>query len=358
MIFKHSVVVVIIALMCALCNGDNLISLNKDTFSSYVNGPHNVLVKFYAPWCGHCKRLAPEYEAVADALAGDKNYVVAQVNCEEERELCRTNGITGYPVVSLFRSGSSVKYEGARKKDDIVKWLATDPIKKDAEEKALILELDSETIDDFITDGAPYRSAGIFFYSPACPHCTKAWPEYYRTARAFVRDKKNITFGKMNCDMYRDKCVQFDAKSYPKFLLFDNNHNKVTTFNNRNAEDIVSYIGNKIGVFRNVDGRLNDRAGRYWKLDNLAREFVLYRNTRDSIRKKCEEIEWKYKDIYLMYMDKIDKFESYQEADAYPKNEVERLDKMINSKKISDEKVDKLIINRNIISSFMEKRYY
>lgn len=345
--------VAVATLACAICRGDNIISLNKDTFSSYVNGPRKLFVNFYAPWSGHCTRLAPEYAAAADALAGDKNYVVAQVNCEEESDLCRANDIPVYPSMILFHSNKKATYQGIHKKDAILEWLATDPIAKVIVEDSLITELTSDSINDFITEGAPYRNAGVFFYSPVCPNCKKAWPEYYNVARAFARDKKNITFGKMNCDMYYDVCLKFSVATYPMLLIFKNDVNKVSKFNNRNAKDIVELIDKEMGLFRNVDGSLNEKAGRYWKLDNFAKEFITFKNSRDNIRKMCKDVEWEHLNIYVKYMEKIDKFETFQEADAYPKKEVERLNKIISSGKVSDEKLDKLIISRNIISSFI-----
>lgn len=346
----------IVALVCALCNGEAVISLRKDVFNSYINGPRNVLVKFYAPWCGHCKRLAPEYDAVADALAGSKDYVVAQVNCEEERDLCRANGVIGYPVVALFHSKKKAIYSGAQKKDGILKWLDTDPISKVPEEDSLIQELTPEEIDDFITSGAPYRSVVIFFHSPACQHCKQAWPEFEKVARAFIRDKKNITFGKVNCEMYRSSCVRFSVKSYPEFLLFKGDVNEFSSLSNRESKHIVDFISSKTGLFRNVDGRLNERAGRYWKLNGIVRNYIEFKNSRSKLRKECADTNWKYLDVYFEYMDKIDELEATKEAETYPKKEVERLNSLISSGTGSDDEIDELIIKRNIISSFITNK--
>lgn len=46
----------------------NVVELTKETFSQHVDGSTNVLVEFYAPWCGHCKNLAPEYKLAAETF--------------------------------------------------------------------------------------------------------------------------------------------------------------------------------------------------------------------------------------------------------------------------------------------------
>ena len=80
------------------------------------------MVEFYAPWCGHCKRLAPEYAKAAVALAAlDDAIEIGKVDCTTNKELCSRFGVRGYPTLKTFVGGetSDDRYTGARTGDAI-----------------------------------------------------------------------------------------------------------------------------------------------------------------------------------------------------------------------------------------------
>jgi protein disulfide-isomerase A4 len=92
-----------------------VITLTADNFPDVVSKEDLMLVEFYAPWCGHCKSLAPEYERAARHLKKlPKAIKLAKVDATMEKELAKQFDVTGYPTLLIFRKGKPFKYSGPR----------------------------------------------------------------------------------------------------------------------------------------------------------------------------------------------------------------------------------------------------
>ena len=98
-----------------------VVDLNSNNFDNRVKDSDGVwVVEFYAPWCGHCKQLAPEYQKAAKALKGIIG--VGGINCDEEKQLCGQFGIKGFPTIKIFGSNKNKPddYQGSRDANGIV----------------------------------------------------------------------------------------------------------------------------------------------------------------------------------------------------------------------------------------------
>eukprot|EP01126_Amoeba_proteus_P012640 TRINITY_DN1520_c0_g1_i2.p1 TRINITY_DN1520_c0_g1~~TRINITY_DN1520_c0_g1_i2.p1 ORF type:complete len:189 (+),score=30.84 TRINITY_DN1520_c0_g1_i2:69-635(+) len=90
------------------------VSLSSSNFDELVlNGGKNAFVKFFAPWCGHCKRMAPDWDKLGGIFAGS-SVVIGDVDCTVEEQLCQKHGVSGYPTVKYFVDGKANDYEGPR----------------------------------------------------------------------------------------------------------------------------------------------------------------------------------------------------------------------------------------------------
>jgi len=98
--------------------------LTADNFDETIKNEF-VFVEFYAPWCGHCKKLVPEYAALATGLKAEgSKVVIAKLDATQANDVATKYSIRGYPTLKLFRNGEPVDYEGGRTTNDMKVWLA------------------------------------------------------------------------------------------------------------------------------------------------------------------------------------------------------------------------------------------
>ncbi|TKY67222.1 disulfide isomerase 1-4 [Spatholobus suberectus] len=100
----------------------DVVVLKERNFTTVVENNRFVMVEFYAPWCGHCQALAPEYAAAATELKPD-GVVLAKVDATVENELAHEYDVQGFPTVFFFVDGVHKPYTGQRTKDAIVTWI-------------------------------------------------------------------------------------------------------------------------------------------------------------------------------------------------------------------------------------------
>jgi len=137
----------------------DVIVLTEDNFDEIVNKHELMLVEFYAPWCGHCKQLTPEYAEAATILASHEPPIaLAKLDATQHGKIAQRFGVNGYPSLKVFRNGKDSEYKGPRKAPGIVAYM-----KKQVGPAAKPLETEEE-IEEFIKSDPQSGYAVVGFF--------------------------------------------------------------------------------------------------------------------------------------------------------------------------------------------------
>ncbi|KAH7691178.1 protein disulfide-isomerase A1 protein [Dioscorea alata] len=223
----------------------DVVVLTDGNFSDFLESSRNVMVEFYAPWCGHCQALAPEYAAAATELK-DSDVVLAKVDATEENELAQKYEIQGFPTVLFFVDGVHRPYQAPRTKDAIVTWIkkkvgpavynitTTEEAEKilTSENKVVLGFLDSLVGPDSVVLAAISRlEDDVNFYQTVNPDVAKLFHIDHEAKRpSLVMLKKEA-----------EKLAYFDGqftKSAILDFIFANKLPLVTTFTRETAPTI------------------------------------------------------------------------------------------------------------------------
>jgi len=212
---------------------EGVLVLTEKNFDEAIKDNEYVLVEFYAPWCGHCKSLAPEYAKAAGQLAEKESAIkLGKVDATEESKLAEKFEVRGYPTLKFFKNGKPVEYGGGRTADTIVNWLEKKTGPPAVELKAV------EDATQFVDDN---EVAVIGFFKDQASDDAKAFLE---VADSMDDIKFAIT---SDDEVFKAREVSGDAKVV-LFKKFDEGRNdmegantvdEITTFVTKNALPLV-----------------------------------------------------------------------------------------------------------------------
>ncbi|XP_014785437.1 protein disulfide-isomerase 2 [Octopus bimaculoides] len=124
-----SSLIVFVALFCfsqaleGVKEEEGVLVLTKDNFEQLTQKIKYLMVEFYAPWCGHCKALAPEYVKAAAEFKDDENCYLGKVDATIEVDLAEKYEVRGYPTIKFFKEGKIYDYSEGRTAGDMVAWI-------------------------------------------------------------------------------------------------------------------------------------------------------------------------------------------------------------------------------------------
>ncbi|XP_047326967.1 protein disulfide-isomerase like 2-1-like [Impatiens glandulifera] len=354
----YIMIAVLAMILASLASADDVIVLTEDNFDKEVGQDRGALVEFYAPWCGHCKKLAPEYEKLGASFKKAKSVLIGKVDCDEHKTVCSKYGVSGYPTIQWFPKGSlePKKYEGARNAEALVSYINKEggTNVKLAVIPSSVVILTSDNFDDIVLNEK--KNVLVEFYAPWCGHCKSLAPIYEKVGTVFNLEE-DVVIANLDADTHKDLAGKYGVSGYPTLKFFPKGNKAGEDYNGgRDLDDFVTFINEKCGTSRDAKGQLTDKAGRVEKLDALVKELInagenenekkeVYGKIEDEVE-KLDGSSARYGKIYLKavknYMNK---------GTDYAKNEIQRLERILD-KSISPAKADEFTLKKNILSAF------
>jgi len=351
-LFKICVLVTV-----ALRVSADVIHLTEETFDKYINGNSNILVEFYAPWCGHCKSLAPEWKIAGETFLPSDDIVIAAFDATTSETIAKKYEVQGYPTIKYFAKGFTEpsNYDGGRTADTIVSWinekLGTSRKVKAAHSDVLVL-----TDENFEQHALGTKAALVEFYAPWCGHCKSLAPKYEQLAKVFAGEK-NVAIGKVDATEHGDLANRYDVSGYPTLKFFPAGSSEPIAYDGaRELEDMVSFINTNAGTERDSNGNLKPTAGRVEALDAAITKaaYVIDETLLTSLQSVVSSLSEAEADAEkgAAYISTLTKAIA-KGGKSYIEKEIARLTGLINKDTVTAESKTGFQLRRNVLSAFV-----
>lgn len=232
-----------------------VVHLDENDYKPFLKKKKHALVMFYAPWCGHCKRVKPEFTKAADHFKDDPRKAFVAIDCTTRQPLCSVNEVSGYPTIKYFSYlNKAVKsYSGGRTAEDFITFMSNPDSaglppsqpKSVPSKPSAPIQTDSPALtldnDNFKKSIASKEHTLVFFYATWCGSCNQFKPIYHDVARELA-GKLPIRFALYDCTDGGDVIDEYDISHFPTLKLFRNGKYERDFDGRRNQEDLKTFV--------------------------------------------------------------------------------------------------------------------
>lgn len=333
----------------------DVVVLDESNFDQIVDGSQNVFVEFYAPWCGHCKSLEPEYDIAGATYKAGDGVVIAKVDADAHRKLGERFDVKGFPTLKWFPKGSTKpeEYNGPRDAEGIVAFVngKTGLTRKVKKLPSAVVDLTTSNFDSIALD--PSKAVLVEFFAPWCGHCKSLVPIYEKLAKVF-QGEKEVVVAKVDATEQRELAERFGVSGYPTIKFFPKGPSgEPQNYEGaRQLKDFVEFINEKAGTLRTADGGLLEKAGRVDVLDTMVASGPVKKSTLDAVTKAASGLEGKAAEYGKHYVNAVKKI--LEKGPSYVDMELARLHKLTEGA-VSADKKTLFLIRSNVLKAFKPK---
>lgn len=344
----------LVAAASALLVHSEVVKLTSDNFDSFVDGSKHAFVEFFAPWCGHCKSLEPEWAIAGDTFQTGDEVLIGAVDATENMELADKYDVSGYPTIKYFPKGSTEaeEYKGGRTADTIVSYVnqkagLSRKVKKAA---SAVTELTSANFEQIAL--SPEKAVMVEFYAPWCGHCKSLAPKYDKLASIFAGEK-DVVVAKVDATEYPELASRYEITGYPTVKFFPFGSTVPVSYDGpREVEPMMTYVNEQANTFRSLSGELLEMAGRLKTIDDViatAKDFdaAFLEKVKAVASAVSESSSVEHATQYLKIAEKI-----VANGAEYVEKEIARLSGMISKATVTAEKKTAFMLRRNILKAF------
>ncbi|KAL6477516.1 hypothetical protein MHYP_G00133510 [Metynnis hypsauchen] len=242
---------------------DDVVELNPSNFNKQVLQSDSLwLIEFYAPWCGHCQRLTPDWKKAATALKGIVK--LGAVDADQHKSLASQYGIQGFPTIKIFGANKNnpEEYQGGRTSQAIVEGAMTAlrSLVKDrlsgraggsgqskqsgggsgAGNKNDVVELTDDNFDRLVLKGDEFWM--VEFFAPWCGHCKRLEPEWTAAATEIKEQTKGkVKLGAVDATVHQGLASRYGIRGFPTIKVFNKGENPEDYEGGRTRSDIVAH---------------------------------------------------------------------------------------------------------------------
>lgn len=277
-----------VALWSLLCLSvawaSNIIIANDKNFDDIVlNSDKTSFVKFSAEWCSHCKKMAPEWEKLADSYVDVEDIQIVEIDADKSRSIGKRYNIASFPTIKLFRADSlsdPIDYSGQREFEFFSNYLLNQiGIKgKKVGKPSKVVQIHDGNIEKLIENKE--RAALIVFTKENnCDDCISVKKMFDQVSHAFHKELDKIIIaeaqknGDEPTDWIRD---MYSINEFPTIVYVETgDSSKFEIYSGSlTSSDLIQFINNKIGTKRAANGLLDNKAGIIPDMEESLKKFI------------------------------------------------------------------------------------